>query len=234
MGNAYRGGWRDRGGMRLAVVAGVALLALLGAACGQSATWTSASPPTPRVGYDRLQHAYSVWQLLDRAREATSRLQSWRELDVDTGSWWEYGQPNRSHYQFVASDGQVHEGYEGDETACWRRADGKWDRRAISRRPPAAPALADDLFSGLVQVIPERQTELDGVPVQVVRYSQRAGERRWSTLAWDRELRVWVGLEDALPRRVEIARPTFRNAEFKSVRLLGGFDEPVDVEVPCG
>jgi hypothetical protein len=192
-----------------------------------------AVPPTPRVGYERLQHAYSVWQLLDRARESTARLQSWREWDVDTGSWWEYVSPNRSHYRFVGSDGQVHEAYESDEMACWRRDNGKWDRRAISRRPPAAPALADDLFSGAVQVIPEQQTELDGVPVQVVRYLQRAGERRWSTLASDREVRVWIGLDDALPRRVEIARPNFRNAEYRAVRVLSDFDEPMAIEPPC-
>ncbi|HLI26820.1 MAG TPA: hypothetical protein VKZ60_07115 [Chloroflexota bacterium] len=192
-----------------------------------------ALPTTPRAGYDRLQEAYTVWQLVDRAREATARLHHWRELDVTTGSWWEYSSPNIVHYQFVGRDGQLLEGYESEETACWRRADGQWDRRAISRRPPAAPALADDLFTNIAQIIPEGQTDLDGTRVQVVRLAQRAGERRWSTLASDRELRLWIGLDDALPRRVEIARPTFRQPEYYSMRLLSDFDQPGDLTPPC-
>ncbi|MBX5491063.1 MAG: hypothetical protein IRZ14_07880 [Chloroflexi bacterium] len=210
-----------------------ALLLLVLVAALACAPATGAPPTRPRVGYDRLQEAYNVWQLLDRARDTTARLDYWRELDVETGSWWEYSSPNRVHYQFVGGDGQILEGYESEETACWRRADGQWDRRAISRRPPAAPALADDLFTNIAQIIPEGQTELDGVPVQVVRLLQRAGERRWSTLASDRELRIWVGLDDALPRRIEIARPNFRNPEYHNVRILSDFNEPRAIEPPC-
>lgn len=212
--------------------AGVLVVLVLALACAP-ATGSPSFPTTPRVGYDRLQEAYTVWQLVDRAREATARLRHWHELDVATGSWWEYSSPNVVHYQFVGRDGQLLEGYESEETACWRRADGQWDRRAISRRPPAAPALADDLFTNIAQIVPEGQTALDGVPVQVVRLVQRAGERRWSTLGSDRELRLWIGLDDALPRRVEIARPTFRQPEYLSVRLLSAFDEPRDLTPPC-
>jgi hypothetical protein len=186
------------------------------------------------VGYDRLQRAYAVWQLLDRGRDATAQLKSWRELDPETGSSWDYAIPNRSHYRFFAMDGRLHEGYESDETDCWLRDDGRWDRRPIGRRPPVAAALSDDLFGGAVRIFAEDATEIDGVPVQVVRFSQRAGDRRWSALAQDREVRVWLALDDALPRRVEIAAPSFAAPERTSVRVLSHFDEPLDVEPPCG
>src|SRR5262249_17867747 len=162
---------------RAAAACGLPGLATAG--CGATPTAAApppAPPPTSRVGYDRLQQAYSLWQLLDRSREATSRLQTWRELDPESGSAGEYAAPNRDHYRIVAPDGQVYEGYEVDETDCWRRGDGSWDRRPIGRRPPAAgPALADDLFSGAWRVINEGNAEVDGAPVQVVRFSQRAG-----------------------------------------------------------
>jgi hypothetical protein len=213
------------------VAAGYLLLATSLAGCAQP---QPAGPPPPsRVGYERLQQAYAVWQLLDRAREATAQLKSWRELDPESGSSWEYAIPNRNHYRFFAMDGRLHEGYESDETDCWLRDDGGWDRRPIGRRPPVAAALADDLFGGAVRILAENTTELDGVPVQVVRFSQRAGDRRWSTLAQDREVRVWLALDDALPRRVEIAAPSFAAPERTSVRVLSSFDEPVDVDPPC-
>jgi hypothetical protein len=213
------------------------LLGLATAGCGATPTAAAqppAPPPTSRVGYDRLQQAYSLWQLLDRSREATSRLQTWRELDPESGSAWEYAPPNRTHYRVVAPDGQVYEGYEVDETDCWRRGDGSWDRRPIGRRPPAAgPALADDLFSGAWRVINEGNAEADGTPVQVVRFSQRAGDRRWSTLARDREVRLWLAVEDGLPRRFEIAVPSFRAPEQWSLRVLSQFDAPREIESPC-
>jgi hypothetical protein len=193
----------------------------------------AANPPTPRVGYERLQEAYNVWQLIDRARDATGQLQSWREFDPETGSSWEFGIPSHSHYRYVGADGETHEGYESSETACWLRADGIWDRRPIGRRPPVAAALADDLFTSPMHIVREGTTEIDGVSVQIVRFRQRPGDRRWSTLATERELRVWLALDDALPRRVEIATPSFQRAERVSVRLLSGFDEPVDVSPPC-
>jgi hypothetical protein len=212
----------------------IACALLGGLAVGCAPTSTAAGPPPPsRVGYERLQQAYSVWQLLDRARDATSRLQSWRELDPETGSTWEYALPNRSHYRVVGPDGQVHEGYESDETDCWRRGDGRWDRRPIGRRPPVAAALAEDLFSGAVRIFNEGTAVQDGVEVQLVRFSQRAGDRRWWTLARDREVRVWLALDDALPRRVEIATPSFQRPERHTVRLLSDFDAPLHVEPPC-
>src|SRR5438067_8612189 len=68
------------------------LLGALGAACAPPPT---AGPPAPSpVGYERLQQAYAVWQLLDRARDATAQLKSWRELDPETGSSWDYAVPN--------------------------------------------------------------------------------------------------------------------------------------------
>jgi hypothetical protein len=199
---------------------------------GCTASSTAAAPPS-RLGYERLQQAYSVWQLLDRAREATGRLQTWREVDPETGSSWEHAFPNRTRYRIVRPDGQVYEGYESDETECWRREDGRWDRRPIGLRPPVAAALADDLFNGTIRVIDEGTTLLQGVTVQVVRLSQRAGDRRYSTLARDREVRVWLGVEDALPRRVEIAVPSFQAPEGRSVRELSHFDEPLTFEIPC-
>ncbi len=231
--------WRRRRGRRARAAtracrraaASCVLLGALAAACGPSA---AAGPPAPsRVGYERLQQAYAVWQLLDRARETTAQLKTWRELDPETGSSWDYAIPNRSHYRFFAMDGQLHEGYESDETDCWLRDDGAWDRRPIGRRPPVAAALADDLFGGAVRIVAEDVTDLDGVPVQVVRFSQRAGDRRWSTLAQDREVRVWIAVDDALPRRVEVATPSFAAPERSSVRVLSDFDEPLDVDSPC-
>ena len=68
----------------------------------------------------------------------------------------------------------------------------------------------------------------------IVRFSQRAGDRRWSTLARDREVRLWLAVDDGLPRRVEIAVPGFRAPEQSSVRVLSQFDTPHDVESPCG
>jgi hypothetical protein len=207
------------------------LLAALVAACSQQ---RPAGPPAPsRVGYERLQQAYAVWQLLDRARDATAQLKSWRELDPETGSSWDYAAPNRSHYRFFDMDGRLHEGYESDEIDCWLRDDGGWDRRPIGRRPPVAAALSDDLFGGALRIIAEAATEVDGVPVQGVRFSQRAGDRRWSTLAQDREVRVWLAVDDALPRRVEVAAPTFAAPERSSTRVLTHFDEPLDVDSPC-
>lgn len=209
------------------------LLALVLAAGCTAQPTSAATPPPSRVGYDRLQQAYGVWQLLDRAREATARLQSWREVDPESGSSWDYAAPNRSHYRYYGVHGELHEGYESDETACWRRDDGRWDRRPIARRPPVAAALVDDLFGGAVRIFPEERTYLDGVLVQIVRFTQRAGERRWSVLAADREVRVWIALEDALPRRFEIATPSFRAPERVFVRVLSHFDEPLDVQPPC-
>jgi hypothetical protein len=207
------------------------LLAALAAGC---ATPSSAAPPAPsRVGYDRLQQSYAAWQLLDRAREATGRLQHWREVDPESGSSWEYAAPNRMHYRFYSVDGHLREGYESDETDCWRRDDGRWDRRPIGRRPPVAAALADDLFGGAGRIFPEGIAELDGVQVQIVRFTQRAGDRRWSSLAHDREVRVWVALDDALPRKVEIATPNFRAPERVTTRLLSHFDEPLVLDPPC-
>jgi hypothetical protein len=235
-------GWGGRLGRRLAsarpgaggrrrIAAGSLLLGALAAACSQPQAY---GPPAPsRVGYERLQQAYAVWQLLDRAREATAQLKSWRELDPETGSSWDYAIPNLSHYRFFAMDGRFHEGYESDETDCWLRDDGRWDRRPIGRRPPVAAALADDLFGGAVRIFAEDATEINGESVQVVRFSQRAGDRRWSTLAQDREVRVWLALEDALPRRVEVAAPSFAAPERTSARLLSHFDEPLDVDSPC-
>ncbi len=195
---------------------------------------TAAGPPPPsRVGYERLQQAYGTWQFLDRARDATARLRSWREVDPEGGSTWLYAEPNRIHYQVVGADGRLHEGYESDETDCWRRPDGTWDRRPIGRRPPVAAALAEDLFGGAIRIINEGTATLDGVEVQIVRFNQRAGDRRWSSLARDREVRVWLALDDALPRRVEVATPTFQQPERQTVRVLDGFDEPLDVEPPC-
>jgi hypothetical protein len=207
---------------------------LLAAVLGCAPPTTAAGPPPPsRVGYERLQAAYGTWQLLDRAREATVHLQSWRELDPETGSVWQYAQPNRNHYHILAADGLAHEGYESEETDCWRREDGGWDRRPIGRRPPVAAALAEELFGGAVRIINEGSTTLDGVEVQIVRFNQRAGDRRWYTLARDREVRVWLAFDDALPRRVEVAMPSFQQPETQSVRLLDRFDEPLDVEPPC-
>ena len=221
-----------RRGRPLALLAAGLVLGALLAGCGSPATAASAPPPS-RVGYDRLQQSYAIWQLLDRAREATSRLQSWREEDPETGSIWDHALPDRSHYRTVGVDGRIHEGYESEETDCWRREDGRWDRRPISRRPPAAAAFADDLFDGAVRIFAEGPAEIDGVPVQVVRFSQRAGGRRWWTLAQDREVRVWLAVDDALPRRVEMATPNFRAPEHQRVRLLSHFNEPLDVDSPC-
>ena len=207
------------------------LVGVLAAACGQPQAY---GPPAPsRVGYERLQQAYAVWQLLDRARDTTAQLKSWRELDPETGSSWDYAIPNRSHYRFFAMDGRFHEGYESDETDCWLRDDGRWHRRPIGRRPPVAAALSDDLFGGAVRIFAENATEIDGEAVQVVRFSQRAGDRRWSTLAQDREVRVWLAVDDALPRRVEVAAPSFAAPERTSIRVLSQFDEPLDVDSPC-
>ena len=227
---------------RLVVLLGV-LLAALAAGCAtpsaaapsaaSASSSTPGSPPPSRVGYERLQQAYSVWQLLDRSRDATARLQSWREVDPETGSSWEYTVPDRTHYRFYGIDGVLREGYESDETDCWRRDDERWDRRPIARRPPVAAALADDLLGGALRILPEGQTELDGVPTQVVRFTQRAGDRRWSTLANDREVRVWLALDDALPRKVEIATPHFGKPERVSLRVLSHFDEPLQVTSPC-
>src|SRR3982751_2096090 len=76
--------------------AGATAALLLTAVLGCAPPTTAAGPPPPsRVGYERLQAAYGTWQLLDRAREATARLQSWRELDPESGSVWQYAQPNR-------------------------------------------------------------------------------------------------------------------------------------------
>jgi hypothetical protein len=207
---------------------------LLAAVLGCAPPTTAAGPPPPsRVGYERLQAAYGTWQLLDRARETTARLQSWRETDPETGSVWQYAHPNRNHYHILAADGLAHEGYESEETDCWRREDGSWDRRPIGRRPPVAAALAEELFGGAVRIINEGSTTLDGVEVQIVRFSQRAGDRRWYTLARDREVRVWLAFDDALPRRVEVAMPSFQQPESQSARVLDRFDEPLDVEPPC-
>lgn len=224
-------GWaRLRGLVVRAGMASALLVAGLGA-CGPPPT---AGPPAPsRVGYERLQQAYAVWQLLDRARDTTAQLKSWREFDPDTGSSWDYAIPNHNHYRFFAMDGRFHEGYESDETDCWLRDDGGWDRRPIGRRPPVAAALSDDLFGGAVRIFAESTAEIDGVTVQVVRFSQRAGDRRWSTLAQDREVRVWLALDDALPRRVEVASPSFAAPERTSLRVLSHFDEPLDVDSPC-
>ncbi|SRR5579884_3589853 len=211
--------------------AGLALASLL---IGCAPVSSAAGPPPPsRVGYERLQQAYGTWQLLDRARDATAHLQTWREVDPDSGSAWQHSQPNRTHYQVVGADGHLYEGYESDETDCWRRDDGTWDYRPIGRQPPVAAALAEDLFSGAVRIVNEGTTTLDGIEVQVVRFNQRAGDRRWSSLGRDREVRVWVALDDALPRRVEIATPTFQDPERQTTRLLDRFDEPLDVDPPC-
>jgi hypothetical protein len=230
----------ERGSRRLAVLAGLLLAAGATACATTSAAAPPAAPPaapgTPpagRVGYDRLQQSYAVWQLLDRARDATAALKSWREVDPDSGSSWEYAAPNRTHYRFFSVDGHLREGYESDETDCWRRDDGRWDRRPIGRRPPVAASLADDLFGGAVRIFPEGTTDVDGVATQVVRFTQRAGDRRWSTLANDREVRVWLALDDALPRKVEIATPRFAAPERTTTRLLSHFDESLAVTSPC-
>src|SRR5690349_19964139 len=86
--------------------------AALAVACSQPQAY---GPPAPsRVGYERLQQAYAVWQLLDRARDTTAQLKSWRELDPESGSSSDYAIPNRTHYRFFAMDGRFHEGYESD------------------------------------------------------------------------------------------------------------------------
>ena len=104
-----------------------------------------------------------------------------------------------------------------------------------SAAAPVAAALADDLFGGAVRIVAESTSEIDGAAVQVVRFSQRAGDRRWSTLAQDREVRVWLAIDEALPRRVEVAaRPSFAAPERTNVRVLSHFDDPLDVESPCG
>jgi hypothetical protein len=225
-----RGAPPSRAWRRIALVSYL-LVATLAAACSQPQAY---GPPAPsRVGYERLQQAYAVWQLVDRARDATAQLKSWRELDPETGSSWDYAIPNLTHYRFFAMDGRFHEGYESDETDCWLRDDGRWDHRPIGRRPPVAAALSDDLFGGAVRIVAESATEIDGEAVQVVRFSQRAGDRRWSTLAQDREVRVWLAVDDALPRRVEVAAPTLTTPERTSVRVLTHFDEPLDVDSPC-
>src|SRR5581483_11337585 len=83
---------------------------LLGGLClgsllvGCAPVSTAAGPPPPsRVGYERLQQAYGTWQFLDRARDATARLRSWREVDPEGGSTWLYAEPNRIHYQAVGA-----------------------------------------------------------------------------------------------------------------------------------
>src|SRR4051794_296299 len=90
-------------GTRRRVAAGGLLVGALVTGCAQP---RAAGPPAPsRVGYERLQQAYAVWQLLDRARDTTARLKSWRELDPESGSSWDYAIPNRSHYRFFGMDG---------------------------------------------------------------------------------------------------------------------------------
>src|SRR4051794_2253223 len=110
---------RDKRSTRGALVGLLGAL-LIGCAAPSSAAGppsSAAGPPTnagatpqpSRVGYERLQQAYSTWQLLDRAREATTNLQSWREADPDTGSSWQFAAPNRTHYRTVSENGEVHE-----------------------------------------------------------------------------------------------------------------------------
>src|SRR4051812_25062702 len=90
---------------RIGLAVGLLCMALA-SACGQPQAY---GPPAPsRVGYERLQQAYAVWQLLDRARDTTAQLKSWRELDPESGSSWDYAIPNRTHYRFFAMDGRFH------------------------------------------------------------------------------------------------------------------------------